>query len=93
MPNACPFLIFGLGPTRIYVATLRATLLQSEHHLPDARESSTIPTLVAMLQVYPFCRLRSRRKMEAEDLDRPKPKATKGEQTDHYKWLVFCVDC
>lgn len=52
MSNAYPFSTFEFVSSRIYVAAFRTVLLQ-ECHLPDAREISTIPTLMTMLQVYP----------------------------------------
>lgn len=95
MPNACPFLTFELGPTRIYVAALRAVLLQGECHLPDARESSHHPNSHGNAPSLPFLltAISREKRIWSKRLDRPKPKATKGEQTDNYKWPVLYADC
>jgi hypothetical protein len=77
MPNACPFLTFELGPTRIYVAALRAVLLQGECHLPDARESSHHPNSHGNAPSLPFLltAISQEKRIWSKRLDLPKPKS------------------
>jgi hypothetical protein len=88
MPNACPFSTFELISAEVYVAALRTVLLRGECHLPNASEISTIPTLMAMLQVYPsflWTATSQEKRIRTEDLV-AQAKSYKRWQTDNYKW-------